>query len=200
MFTEEQKKENRERIIAALTMSKRPGIEKLIEHMDKIDFFNAPCSTQYHLCCDGGLAAHSLNVADTIVDLAQKLCKPSERPEFETLYLIALLHDLGKCGRVGKPLYVENILKTGKRSESKPFVTNSELLNVPHEIRSIAIAESFIELTEDEEYAILMHNGMYSDLKYQFNGHETPLALLLHFADVWSSRVTEKEGGENNDE
>jgi len=70
-------------------------------------------------------------------------------------------------------------------------VTNKELLYVPHEIRSIAIAERFISLTENEEFAILYHNGMYGDLKYSYSGKETPLSMILHFADLWASRVTE---------
>ena len=88
-------------------------------------------------------------------------------------------------------------LKTGKRSESKPFETNKALCYVPHEIRSAIIAERYIKLAEEEEHAIIYHNGMYSDLKYSFQGHETRLDLLLHFADMWCSRVTEvSEEGE----
>ena len=49
-----------------------------------------------------------------------------------------------------------------------------------------------IELTEEEEFAILYHNGLYSELKYSYSGKETPLSMVLHFADLWASRVTEK--------
>ncbi|NOW12592.1 23S rRNA maturation-related 3'-5' exoribonuclease YhaM [Clostridium acetobutylicum] len=34
---------------------------------------------------------------------------------------------------------------------------------------------------------------MYSDLKYQLNGKERSLQMLLHFADMWASRVIEKK-------
>jgi 23S rRNA maturation-related 3'-5' exoribonuclease YhaM len=78
-----------------------------------------------------------------------------------------------------------------KQSDSKPFAQNPELLSVPHEVRSIQIASQFIELTEEENFAILYHNGMYGPFKYELQGKETPLYLLLHFADMWCSRVLE---------
>ena len=64
---------------------------------------------------------------------------------------------------------------------------------IDHEVRSIQIAGRYIKLTEDENWAILMHNGMYGNFKYQIQGKETPLYLLLHMADMWASRVVEKE-------
>ena len=79
------------------------------------------------------------------------------------------------------------------RSNAKPYITNAELLNVPHEIRSLSIVDRYIDLTEDEQFAILYHNGLYGDLRYQINGKETPLYMLLHFADMWASRVVERE-------
>lgn len=195
-----ERSENRERIIAFLRQTERRGIEDLITYMDESGFFEAPCSTQYHLSCEGGLAKHSLNVADTLVSLARHLCM-SECPEYDTLVIVGLLHDLGKAGDHYKPMYVENVLKkTGKRSESKPYVSNPDLLYIPHEVRSIAIAERFINLTEEEEHAILFHNGMYSELKYSYQGKEQLLDLLLHFSDMWVSRITEKEEGGSADE
>ena len=62
---------------------------------------------------------------------------------------------------------------------------------VDHEVRSVAIASRFIELTEEEQLAILWHNGLYGPFKYEIQGNETPLYMLLHFADLWAARVTE---------
>lgn len=188
--------DNKGTIISLLRQTKREGIEDLINAMETGGFFDAPCSGQYHLAEEGGLAKHSLNVYFTMLRLADSLLQ-SDLTE-ETIIITAILHDLGKMGDYGKPNYVENVLKkTGKRSESKPFETNKALCYVPHEIRSAIIAERYIKLTEEEEHAIIYHNGMYSDLKYSFQGHETRLDLLLHFADMWCSRVTEvSEEGE----
>jgi len=199
-ISEELRAENREEIIAALRDTERKGVDDLIAYMDEAGFFEAPCSTQYHLSCEGGLAQHSLHVCNTIIGLARQLCI-TEFPRYHTLVIVGLLHDLGKVGDRYKPMYVENVLKkTGKRSESKPYVSNPDLLYIPHEVRSIAIAERFISLTEEEEHAILFHNGMYSELKYSYQGKEQMLDLLLHFADMWCSRITEKEEGSTADE
>ena len=47
--------------------------------------------------------------------------------------------------------------------------------------------------TEEEQQAILWHNGLYGPFKYEIQGNETLLYMILHFADLWSSRVTEEE-------
>ena len=179
----------REKIIEALRNTGREGMESLINHMENGGFFTAACSSQFHLCREGGLAEHSLNVAVIIIEIAEKL--DFDKKYKDSLLICGLLHDLGKMGQYGKANYVPNVLKSGKISESKPFETNKELLSVPHEIRSVQIAAQFISLTEEESFAILHHNGMYGDLKYQLQGKETPLQMLLHFADMWVSRVTE---------
>lgn len=184
------------KIVSLLKETERYGIDNLIEAMEAKGFFAAPCSGAHHLSREGGLAEHSLNVYFGMLELDKAL--GSELPA-DSIIICGLLHDLGKAGDYGKPNYVENILKNGKQSESKPYVTNPELLYVPHEIRSVAIAERHITLTEQEEFAILYHNGMYSDLKYAYSGKETPLSLVLHFSDMWASRVTEVEEGTEDD-
>jgi len=179
----------KQQIIELLVSTQRPGIGNLINHMEEIGFFTAPCSTQYHLCKEGGLAEHSLNVYNTMVRFYNG--QSDFTTEQGTVAIVALLHDLGKAGQYGKPNYVPNYLKGGKISEAKPFETNKDLLAVPHEIRSIHIASQFIELTEQESFAILMHNALYGDLKYAYSGKETPLSMLLHFADLWCAKVAE---------
>ena len=164
----------KDKIISLLKETGRTGIIDLIDCMEDGGFFEAPCSGSHHLAHEGGLAQHSVNVYYGMLELDKAL---SANLPYESIIICGLLHDLGKMGDYGKPNYVENILKSGKVSDSKPYVTNSNLLYVPHEIRSIAIAERCISLTEEEEFAILYHNGMYSDLKYAYSGKETPLVL-----------------------
>ena len=181
-----------------LKTTNREGMEDLINWMNENGFFKAPCSTSHHLCVEGGLAEHSLNVYRTMLILSKTLLGEDLEHEInDSIIICSLLHDIGKVGQFGKSYYVENYLsKTDKegnpiRSESKPYTPNKELLNIPHDIRSIAILSKFIELTEDEQFAILYHNGLYGDLKYQISGKETELYMLLHFADMWTSRVVE---------
>ena len=79
----------------------------------------------------------------------------------------------------GRPTKTEPEQKY-KQSESKPFKRNPALLPLDHATRSIKLATLFIDLTEDEEFAI----------RY----------LILHYADLWSSRITEGSTDEGGDE
>lgn len=187
---------NYEEIIkTSLKKTEREGIDDLIAFMDEVGFFTAPCSGGNHLCKEGGLAEHSCNVMLTAEKMSVVLLKGENiTPEIRnSIVIAALLHDLGKVGDYGKAMYVENILKSGKRSDAKPFMRNKGLSNVPHAIRSIKLATLFIDLTEDEEWAILTHDGLYDFMKYEMQGHETQLSMLIHWADMWSSKVIEAE-------
>ena len=186
-------------------VTKRPGIDKLCEKLDEIGFSTAPCSGSYHLAKEGGLAEHSLNVYKIMrEDAASKMPYSYRNKNYDSIIICSLLHDVGKCGDYGKPNYVPNMIKDGrptkadpvqkyKQSESTPYETNKDLSPIDHEIRSVKIVSKYIDLTEDEELAILWHNGLYGNFKYQIQSHETPLYLLLHSADMWASRVTEVE-------
>ena len=201
----EKMKEVREEILEILKSTKRPGMDKLCEKLDEIGFFTAPCSGSYHLAEEGGLAEHSLNVYKIMdADAAMKFGTDEYVSIINSIKVCALLHDVGKCGDYGKPNYVPNMIKDGrptkadpvqkyKQSETKPYETNKDLSPIDHEIRSVKIVSKYIDLTEDEELAILWHNGLYGNFKYQIKSHETPLYLLLHSADMWASRVTEVE-------
>lgn len=198
-----------EKIEGLLIETGRNGVLDLTGYMRESGFFTQPCSTAFHLAKEGGLAEHSLNVFFLMEKLRDMLY-----PElaWESVAVCALLHDLGKCGQFGKPGYVPNMLK-GRvtkanpdpkpvQSEKKPYLSNPALLYIDHEIRSIQMASRYIELTEEENWAILMHNGMYGPFRYEIQGKETPLYLLLHMADMWASRVIENQEGrtENGEE
>ena len=160
------------RFIEELKKTERTGIDGLIELMENGGFFTASCSAANHLAEPEGLLKHSLNV----LDYARKLNVALDANiDDRTITIVALLHDLGKMGDHSKPNYTENILKGGKRSETKPYITNPDLSYIPHEVRSVAIAERFINLTEAEEFAILYPTGLYGDLRYIRSGKETPL-------------------------
>lgn len=172
-------------------------MDGLIEYMEECGFFNAPCSSGYHLACEFGLVHHTRHVMTQAENIGYALLGKKEYEKIrDSVIIAAALHDLGKMGQFEKPEYVENILASGKKSDSKPFKKNPDLLNVPHEIRSVAIASMFIDLTEEEQHAILYHNGLYGPLKYEIQGNETPLYMIIHWADMWASRVIETKKGE----
>lgn len=184
--------DNKKYIVNALLSTKRDGMEELIAYMEEGGFFNAPCSTQFHLASEFGLVYHTRNVLETATKIAVSLLGIDDYKQIqEHLIIAASLHDLGKMGQFNKSLYVEKKLKDGSVGKI-PYEQNKELLPVDHEIRSVAIASMFIDLTEEEQFAILYHNGLYGTVgRYTLQGKETPLYMILHFADLWCSRHEE---------
>lgn len=199
--TEQNAKEldNKKYVVDRLLETKREGMEDLVDYMDEIGFFSAPCSGGNHLCCEFGLVHHTRNVIMAAENIGYALLGKQKYMEIrDSVTIAAALHDLGKCGDYGKQMYVENILKSGKRSDAKPFKQNKELLPLDHATRSIKLATLFIDLTEEEEFAIRYHDGLYERANYAVNGNETALYIILHTADLWSSRIT--EGGRKESE
>lgn len=196
--------EKKELFCKLLAETKREGIENLISCLESNGFFDSPCSTKYHLCTEGGLLEHSLNVYDVLCQLNESM---NAGIPVESIVLCALLHDIGKAGDHGKKNYVPKYVRsksknkeTGEydmvRSVAEPFESNKDLMYEEHEIRSVIIAERFIYLSEDEETAILHHNGLFGKLDTKFgtgdpNFCKTKLAFLLHTADMYCSRFLE---------
>ena len=191
----------KEKIEELLRSTKRDGIEDLIAYLDAIGFYDAPASTQFHGAYQGALAEHSLNVYKAAMELFDGWVQFRDEIKCDenlplSIILCALLHDVGKCGQFGKPLYTPNKLKSGKISDAKPFERNKDLKTLPHEIVSCIEITKFIDLTEDEQQAIAWHNGLYGAFKYDIQGNETPLYMIIHFADMWASRVMESKSKE----
>lgn len=199
---EENKKvlDNKKYVVDHLLETNREGMDGLVEYMEEIGFFSAPCSGGNHLSCEFGLVHHTRNVMMAAESIGYALLGKTKYMEIrDSVMIAAALHDLGKCGDYGKQMYVPNILKSGKASEAKPFKRNPDLLPLDHATRSIKLATLFIDLTEDEEFAIRYHDGLYETANYGVKGHETALYLILHYADLWSAKITEggsEEGGE----
>ena len=185
--------DNKQYVVDSLLSTNRPGMEDLIDYMTECGFFEAPCSSQFHLATKFGLVHHTRNVMETAERIGVALLGGAEYNKIQESVIIAAgLHDLGKMGQFEKPLYNIKLLKDGSVGKI-PFEQNKELLPVDHEIRSVAIASMFIDLTEEEEqFAILYHNGLYGTVgRYSLQSHETQLYLIVHTADLWCSRFLE---------
>lgn len=184
--------DNKTYVVNALMSTKRTGMEDLIDYMTECGFFEAPCSSQFHLATKFGLVHHTRNVMETAEKLGVTLLGGAEYNKIhESVIIAAGLHDLGKMGQFEKQLYTPKLLKDGSVGKV-PYEQNKDLLPVDHEIRSVAIASMFIDLTEEEQFAILYHNGLYGTVgRYSLQGKETQLYLIVHTADLWCSRFLE---------
>ena len=93
---------NKERFIEIYnTYIKREGADRLLDYLEKSDFFVAPASARFHCSTEGGLCEHSLNVYDA---LRGYLNSPRAKETYgfnyseESIAIVALLHDLCKIG------------------------------------------------------------------------------------------------------
>ncbi len=147
-------------------------------------YLTAPASTKYHLCREGGLLEHSVNVAETMLKMKDVLAPGISD---ESCVIVALLHDLGKAGVPGAPQYLPN------ESPSIPYRINKDMVYLSVPVRSLYLAGSRFPLTEAEAQAIVYHDGQYVDDNRSVATREEPLTLLLQYADNWSGFVIEME-------
>ncbi len=181
--------------LKALVIKRHEQFQKLITFMEnETEWLISPASTKYHLCIEGGLLEHSINVAETMLKIKRTIA-----PDItdESCVIVALLHDFGKVGMPGNPQYLVNE-PTDRQKQygypaSTPYRFNTELVYLSVPVRSICLALKHIELTEQEVQAIIYHDGQYVDDNASVACKEEPLTLLLQYADSWSGFVLEKE-------
>ena len=181
-------------LLKSKVIDRREEFLKLIDFMEnQTDYLNSPASTRFHLCRKMGLLEHSVNVAETMLRLRGALA-----PEIseESCIICALIHDLGKAGMPGAPQYIPNE-PTARQKQygfgpSVPYRMNDNLVYLSVPLRSLYRALPHIKLSESEVQAIMYHDGQYVDDNKSVATKETPLLLLLQYADTWSTFVTEK--------
>ena len=161
----------------------RDGSDKLLEWLEKTDFFRAPASTKFHGAHEGGLVEHSISVFNRFA---------CENPESRAI--CALLHDICKV----------NFYKTEMRNvkvngtwEQQPYYVVEDQLPYGHGEKSVYIISGFIRLSRDEAMAINWHMGGFDDrvkggsyaLSEAFAKY--PMALNLHIADMQATYFDE---------
>lgn len=180
-------------LLKSLVLDRKEQFDKLIRFMENdTTWLTSPASTKYHLCKEGGLIEHSVNVAETMLKIRKALA-----PEIseESCIIVSLLHDLGKVGMPGNPQYMikestEKQQKYGYKPDA-PYRFNKDLTYLSVPVRSLYLASRYIDLTEEEVQAIVYHDGQYVEDNRSVATHEEPLTLLLQYADSWSGFVME---------
>lgn len=202
--------ENKRRFIELLANIDRPeaDIAGFIYKLEHSDFFEAPCSTKYHLNVKGGLVAHLLSVRDIAFKLKEIMYPNNDAPFSDTsLEITALCHDMDKMNKyIVTSRNVKDYCDDGKYSDSLgKFNWKSEegyaikdakerFTYGHHGQNSEYITSTFIPLKFEESVAITNH--MAGDDEYKpydltaiFN--KFPLASILHTADFLSTFVVE---------
>ena len=170
----------------------RPGVKELAAYLEKHGLFKAPASTKYHLCIEGGLLIHSVNVVKLALELKEKLMP--EKSE-ESIILCALFHDAHKVtDGFGHSTYDKNNSAT---QDKQPYFWNTKQLGYGGGHKSALLISKFVDLTQDELQAIAYHDGPFVPAWDDIKSDPYPLTLLVHYADMWSTWVVEKVKNRN---
>lgn len=166
------------------TYIKRDGVDEFLKDIEAHGFYESWASTTFHCNYTGGLIEHTLNVIDYALKLADTFNSSVSR---ESIVLCACGHDTGKA----YGYYIDNLLKSGKTSGSKPKKINPKLMIKSHAMRSLNIMSKFFDLTESEKVCILSHDGWYENTNREYMLALDELLYIVHSADLYVARFVE---------
>ena len=83
----------KEEFIRLLQSTSREGMDKLLDFLEKSDFYKAPASTRFHGNYEGGLLEHSMKVYEIF---KEKIARSNFNTPEDSVIISALLHDICK--------------------------------------------------------------------------------------------------------
>lgn len=175
----------KEEFLNLLKSINREGMDKLIEFIEKSDFFKAPASTRFHGAYEGGLLEHSMKVYEILKEKVKTSVIPINVSD-ETIIIITLLHDICKANFY--KVDYRNAKNAFGEWEKVPYYTVEDTIPYGHGEKSVMMITEYIKLTVEEKYCIRWHMGftepkeLYTTLGQAFK--KFPLALMLHEADL----------------
>lgn len=175
-------------------------IDYFISQLEQSGFFEAPASMKNHLCFEGGLMLHSLNVYEAAISLRDTFAK--ERSDIfdkisnESIIIAALLHDVCKAN-----LYYR---KRGAQVDfgKAEYGTDYSGLPLGHGEKSVVMLfQMGLGLEDAEVCAIRWHMGPWSLDKtnseemgnYRKAEEMYPLVTLIQLADTVAAKFTERK-------
>ena len=180
---------------------RRQGIDELVKYLEQSDFFEAPASTKYHGCYEGGLVQHCVDVYNALHDELAFIFGDNYLAVYseETIAVVSLFHDLCKIGRYKAGTRNVKDPVTKQWHEEPTYFYNEESLEMGHGSASLYTVLKFIKLTDEEAQAILWHMGAYDISNYMnLNGlgsafEKNTLAFALHRADMLATYITDNQ-------
>ncbi|MCM1234895.1 MAG: hypothetical protein NC489_32745 [Ruminococcus flavefaciens] len=154
-------------------------------------FFTLPASTRYHGAKEGGLYAHSLTVAETLLTLTTRNNLKWERPGSPVV--VGLFHDLCK-------LEAYEQVVTGRTGHGEKYgwqhTDGRDQLYTGHGEKSILLLAPWMQLTAEEVACIRWHMGAFDDSEqwshYTAAVHRFPNVLWTHHADMIASHILQR--------
>lgn len=177
------------------THIEREGAEQLLEYLSNSDFFTAPASARFHLCEEGGLCQHSVNVYKRLVKIINEEYGSNSPYSAETIAICGLLHDVCKVNFYA--VDYRNSKENGMWVKV-PYYRVDEKFPYGHGEKSVFIVSQYMHLTAEEAMAINWHMGGFDDRVKggSFSLSEAmakyKLVLLMHIADLQASYLDEE--------
>lgn len=186
---------------------KREGLDKILNYLDKSDFYTAPCSSAFHLNEDGGLCQHSINVFRTACKIFTDISLPAMQNEdspfkeeitLESIAIASLFHDICKTKIYHK---TERWKKDANNKwMSYPGYEIKDEFPFGHGEKSCLMLSWYMRLKAEEMLAIRWHMGMFdmgengSSQRYAFYAaaDKTSLVSIIIAADFLASHLLEK--------
>ncbi|MBD5255253.1 MAG: HD domain-containing protein [Barnesiella sp.] len=199
-------KKTKDRVIELIRSTGIDDIDYFLQELEHSGFFTAPASMKNHLCFEGGLMCHSLNVCETALDLKKMLM--ASRPDIfekvsdESIIIASLLHDMCKSDIYNR----RRAAQTGFGQAE--FTTSPGQLPIGHGEKSVVmLLQMGLPLTDAEICAIRWHMGAWSvnqannEEREHFRAAEKryPLVTLIQLADTIASKFTERPPATIND-
>ncbi len=172
---------------------KRPGTERMLDWLEKTDFYTAPASTRYHGACESGLVMHSLNVYKVL----KARNDIDKQYSDETIALVALCHDFCKINFYSEGTRNVKNDATGQWEKVKVYNIDDGF-PYGHGEKSVFLVERFMRLTTEEAIAIRWHMGGFDDsvkagsFAMSEAWRRYPLAVMIHLADLEATYLLEK--------
>ena len=191
-------RKHKEEIIGLLKSTGLEEMDDFIAELENTGYFTAPASMNGHMCYEGGLMIHSLNVYYAARELKATFSKMRpdvfERISDASIIIATLLHDMCKSN-----LYYKKRNAAYELGQSQ-YGSDQGSLPVGHGEKSvIMLLRLGLQLTNDEVLAIRWHMGAwnlpfqsYEDKCNISEASDHPLTAIIQAADGLATHIMEK--------
>jgi 23S rRNA maturation-related 3'-5' exoribonuclease YhaM len=126
---------NRYEVLKKKVIERKEPFDRFIAMLEgETTWLSSPASTRYHLAEEHGLLRHSVGVAETLLRFRETLAPAITE---ESCVIVGLLHDVGKLGMPGKPLYQANDNEWLVKNRGIRYKINPDVVAMGLAVRSL---------------------------------------------------------------
>jgi len=165
-------------------------------------FFEAPASYKYHNSFTGGLAIHSLDVAEQACTMAvllepgwfQGASVEDARRAYDSVWIAGFFHDWDKLGVLRDGEWVPRYRRSEERPTGWEYNLEYNKLEVSLSEELLELVQRHVKLTPAEKLALKYSDGQYVERNLEVQHREHALLQIVHWADNWVGMFREATG------